>query len=260
MRNKIKFVILGGILSLSLLPIIASASVTLTTAQKARVSWGWSNSTSCNVWNNYNTASPVSAGGGLGSADIGSFILDPLVATAGSYYALNCYSDPASPYGGALIQSTDWITVTQAAPTTAPSLSINPGSGLTTADFTLSWTASNNNPADYCMTVVGPGININDRPTCALSQGTALSFTNHMSAFGLGAGTYTFTIYACNGGGCSANSNAVTYTATAPIPPPTPTVNVNFSLLDKLKTSFNNIFTVFKNFNLIDKTLASTSK
>lgn len=250
MINKIKFVIFGGVVGLSLFPLVVSA-LTITTAQQSQVNWFWINATGCSVSSSAPgaTLSP-SPSCSLDATDFKGMVQPTFAAGT---YTFTIYGTNASGYG---ISASDTLTVTSAAPTTAPSLSISPASGYTDANFTLSWGASNNNPTDYCMNITGPGININDNPACALSQGTARSFTNNLAAFGLGAGTYTFTIYACNTGGCSGNSNSVTYTATNR----PPTVNLWFSSLNKVKSSFEKILSGLKNLNIVDKTFAYNSK
>ncbi|MCX6757208.1 MAG: hypothetical protein NTW35_03625 [Candidatus Nomurabacteria bacterium] len=151
-----------------LFPLVVSA-LTITTAQQSQVNWFWINATGCSV-------SSIAPGANLSpspscSLDATDFkgMVQPTFP-AGTY-TFTIYGTNASGYE---ISASDTLTVTPAAPTTAPSLSISPVSGYTDANFTLSWGASNNNPTDYCMNITGPG----------------------------------------NAGGCSGNSNSVTYTAT----------------------------------------------
>lgn len=257
MINKIKLIILSNVLGLFLFPLGVSA-IPLSTTQQAQVNWFWVNATGCSVANNYTSPSPVGVGGSLGQANAGSIILSTLTPTAGAWYQISCTSDPASTSAGAVISAIDYLTVTQAAPTLAPTLSISPSSGTTRIPFNLNWTASNNNPTDYRLSLVSQVQGA--APGNPFSLGNVLTWTI-TSAFDMwGTDTpdvHSFTIKACNASGCSPASNTVTFTASAPT---TPTVKVNLGFLDKAKSSLYNIFTEIKNINLIDKTFAYTIK
>jgi hypothetical protein len=184
-------------------------------------------------------ATTPSLGSALYASAAGSFSQTLTQSTPGATYTISCTGNIGSDREGLITSDSVNLIVTSPSPTSLPVLSINNTSGLTSANFTLNWTASNNSPTYYVMNITGT------TTSGDLNQGNVLTWgPGSISSLGLGAGTYNFTVHACNASGCSGNSNQVTYTATA-----APAVQINFSLLEKIKLFVSDL--------LINKVFAS---
>lgn len=261
MRNKIKFVIFGSIFSLLLLPVVTSA-ISLTTTQKAQVNWFWVNATGCSVASDYSkkvlTPAPSCS---LIATDARGMIQSDL-SVPGTY----TYSISGTSEAGLALYAADSLIITQAPPTTAPTLTVSPTSGLSNAAFALSWTAGNNTPTFYNLNLYSDKNKTTSNPTGADSKnpsgvGNVTSFvvTSSDDLWGVtnSADIYGFAVQACNTGGCGPWSTQKTYTATAAS---NPTVNVNLGFLDKVKSSIKDTFSYIKRLNITEKAFAYTSK
>ena len=267
MRNKIKFVIFGGIFSLLLLPMVTSAGVSLTVDKQASANWFYVDVASCVV----TTTFPVPPGKltplpscSYGATDLQKMIQDDLHVTPNVYWFTITAKDN---FLGNAVSASDYLEVLALKPTTAPTLTVNPSSGLSNASFTLSWTAGNNTPTFYNLNLYSDKNKTTSNPTGADSKnpsgvGNVTSFvvTSSDDLWGVtnSADIYGFAVQACNTGGCGPWSTQKTYTAATAAS--NPTVNVNLGFLDKVKSSIKNTFSYIKRLNITEKAFAYTSK
>ncbi len=263
MRNKIKFVIFGGIFSLSILPMMASAGVSLAVGKQASVNWLWINTNGCSVTSTYSKAflSPqpnCSYTPGYDSTDAKSMIQNDLSVPGAYWYTI--YGTASD--GITLFPVSDWLTITALVPTTAPTLSLSPTTGNIDTSFTLSWTAVTN-ATTYSVTMYYNDVKTANSP---LSLGSSLTFgpATSKTTWAVTAPypttivKYAYQIQGCNASNvCGPLSNLVTFTAN---PIPAATVNVNLSFLDKIKSSVKETLTYIKNLDLTEKAFAYTSK
>lgn len=116
------------------------------------------------------------------------------------------------------------ITVTTPPPGAA-SLLLSPSSGSASTVVTASFSASN--ATSYYYSADGGA-------TTPLGAGPSATF--RPSDFGWSSGSHSFRVQGCNAGGCGSWSASQIFTIL------TPTVNLNFSVLEKTKAMFSNIY------------------
>ncbi|MEK7107442.1 MAG: thrombospondin type-1 domain-containing protein, partial [Patescibacteria group bacterium] len=209
-------------------PSLSLSPSTVTTAQNFQFTWSAVNNTPTR----YEFTVSMNEGAWNAWASLGSVTVYPSSPSTptsqgmgAATYAVQIRGCNAVGCGPA--SNTRTLTVTNPAPTTAPSLSLSPSTVTTAQNFQFTWSAVNNTPTRYEFTV-----SMNEGAWNAwASLGSVTVYPSSPStptSQGMGAATYAVQIRGCNAVGCGPASNTRTLTVNPDVPStPTLTVKVN---------------------------------